>query len=74
MTRRKKREDEADEMQWRQMIAGYYRLALNNPPEEGYMAHGMFLGWEGDDGMITSNTISDWTRQAEQKLEELCTA
>jgi hypothetical protein len=33
MTRKMKREDEADEIQWRQMIAGYCRLILNNPPE-----------------------------------------
>jgi hypothetical protein len=52
MKRRMKREDEADEMQWRQMIAGYYRLILNNPPEKGYMARDRFLGWEGDDGVI----------------------
>jgi hypothetical protein len=52
MKRRMKMEYEADEMQWRQMIAGYYRLILNNPPEKGYMARDRFLGWEGDDGVI----------------------
>jgi hypothetical protein len=52
MTKRMKREDEADEMQWRKIITGYYRLVLNNPPEKGYMAHDRFLGWEGDDGVI----------------------
>jgi hypothetical protein len=46
MTKRMKRDYAADEMQRRQMIAGYYRLALNNPPEKGYMAHDRFLGWE----------------------------
>jgi hypothetical protein len=51
MTRRMKREDEVDEMQGRQMIAGYYRLLLNNPPEKGFMARDRFLGWEGDDGV-----------------------
>jgi hypothetical protein len=52
MTKRMKRDDEADEMQCRQMIAGYYRLVLNNPPEKGFMAHDKFPGWEGDDGVI----------------------
>jgi hypothetical protein len=54
MTKRMKRDDEADEMQWRQMIAGYYSLVPNNPPEKGYMAHDRFLGWEGDDGVINN--------------------
>jgi hypothetical protein len=52
MTKRMKKDDEVDEMQWRQMIAGYYRLALNNPPEKGYRAHDTLPGWEGDDGVI----------------------
>jgi hypothetical protein len=52
MTKRMKRDDEADEIQWRQMIAGYYCLVLNNPQEKGYMARDRFLGWEGDDGGI----------------------
>jgi hypothetical protein len=52
MTKRLKRDHEADEMQWRQMIDGYYRLVLNNPPEKGYRAHDKFPGWEGDDGVI----------------------
>jgi hypothetical protein len=52
MTKRMKRGDEADEIQWCQMIAGYYRLVLNNPPEKVYMARDRFLGWEGDEGLI----------------------
>jgi hypothetical protein len=50
--KRMKRDDEADEMQLRNIIAGYYRLVLNNPPEKGYRAHDKFPGWEGDDGVI----------------------
>jgi hypothetical protein len=45
-------DDEEDEMQWSQIIAGYYRLVLNNPPKMGYMARDRFLGWEGYDGVI----------------------
>jgi hypothetical protein len=52
MTKMMKRDDEADEMQWRHMISGYYRLVINDPPEKGYMAHDKFPGWEGDDGII----------------------
>jgi hypothetical protein len=52
MTKRMKRDDEANAMQWRQMSAGYHRLVLNNPPEKGYRAHDKFSGWEGDDGVI----------------------
>jgi hypothetical protein len=49
-----KRDDEADEMQWRQIIAGHYRRVLNNPPEKGYMANDKLPGWEGDDGVINN--------------------
>jgi hypothetical protein len=52
MKKRMKRDDEADEMQWCQMIDGYCCLFLNNPPEKGYRAHDKFPGWEGDDGVI----------------------
>jgi hypothetical protein len=52
MTKRLTRDDESDEMQWREMIAVYYCLVLNNPPEKGYMARDRFLGWEGDYGVI----------------------
>jgi hypothetical protein len=51
-TKRMKRDDEANEMQLRKIIAECYRLVLNNPPEKGYRAHDKFPGWEGDDGLI----------------------
>jgi hypothetical protein len=52
MTNIMKRDKRSDEIQWSQIIAGCYRLVINNPPEKGYMARDRFLVWEGDDGVI----------------------
>jgi hypothetical protein len=34
------------------MIAGYYRLRLQSPPETPYKRGGRFQGWEGGDGVM----------------------
>jgi hypothetical protein len=44
---------EEDEILWRQMIIGFYRLYLNIPPETLYHTEERFLGWYGKDGVIT---------------------
>jgi hypothetical protein len=45
---------EKDEILWRQMITGYYRLRLGSPSETTYIKGDNFQGWDGDDGVITN--------------------
>jgi transposase len=45
---------EKDDIMWRQMITGYYRLLLGSPPETTYRKGDRFQGWDGDDGVITN--------------------
>jgi hypothetical protein len=44
---------EEDEILWRKMIIGFYRLHLNSPPETSYNTEERFQGWYGNDGVIT---------------------
>jgi hypothetical protein len=44
--------DKYDDMQWRQMISGYFRPVLHIPPEISLKCNTGFHGWEGKDGVI----------------------
>jgi hypothetical protein len=49
---RAKRYDTCDDMQWRQMISGYFRLVLHSPPEISLKCNTGFHGWEEKYGVI----------------------
>jgi hypothetical protein len=55
-----KQYNEAD-VQWHQMVAGYYRMILDSPPEFGCKLCERYHGWEGENGFIAKATNNEFS-------------
>jgi hypothetical protein len=66
---KKPNNSEEDDVQWRHMFSGYYRLMLQSPPETTYKKGDRFHGWEGEDGVI-AHILTTFDLKKEDKKED----